>query len=140
MIDCRQTHGLLLGRRLLLRSGLLLGRRLLLGRGLLLGCRLLLRCDLFGLGGGLLVIGAELVGALDLGKNAIGHGLLQGVQEHGVEPLLVGGEVGLHVLFDGDGRGTVAVLEGLDGLDDISFVRHGDDGWSVGGVKSANDE
>ena len=44
------------------------------------------------------------------------------------------------MLFDGDGRGTVAVLEGLDGLDDISFVRHGDDGWSVGGIKSANDE
>ena len=43
------------------------------------------------------------------------------------------------MLFDGDGRGTVAVLEGLDGLDDISFVRHGD-GWSVGGVKSVNDE
>ena len=124
------THGLLLGCRLLLRSGLLLGRRLLLGCRLLLGSRLLLWCDLLGLGGGLFEISAELVGALDLGKVAIRHGLLQGVQEHGVEPLLVGGEAGLHVLLDGDGGRAVAVLEGSDGLDDLCFVRHGDD-WVV---------
>ena len=124
--DNTDTHGLLLWCRLLLRSGLLLGGCLLLGS------RLLLRCDLLGLGGSLFEISAELVGALDLGEDSIGDGLLQGVQEHGVEPLLVGREVGLHVLLDGDGGGTVAVLEGRDGLDDFCFVRHGDD-W-IGGV------
>ena len=109
------THSLLLGSSLLLRS------RLLLGRGLLLG-------SLLGLGssGGLLLeVGTELVRGLDLGEVAIGNHLLEGVQVGTVHPLLIRGEVRLHVLLDGDGGGAGAVLELSDGSDDSSFVRHG---------------
>ena len=73
-----------------------------LGRGLLLlGSRLLLRRGLFlRLGsrdGLLLVVGAELVRALDLHEIAVGHGLLQGAQEGGIEPLLIRGHCCLRV-------------------------------------------
>ena len=119
-VDKLLTHRLLLGGRLLLSGLLLLRRCLLLRRGLLLG--------LLGLGGGsglLLVLGADLVRGLGLRQIAVGHGLLQGRQEGAVQPLLVLGEVGLHVLLDGDGGGAGAVLELRDGGDDSGFVRHG---------------
>ena len=107
------THGLLLGGRLLL-GGLLLGRGLLLG---LLG--------LGGSGGLLLVFRAELVGGLDLGEIPVGDGLLEGVEEHAIQPLLVFGEVGLHVLLDGNRGRAGAVLQLRDGRDDAGLVRHG---------------
>ena len=109
------THGLLLGRRLLLGG-------LLLGRGLLLG--------LLWLGGGgglLLVFRAELVGALDLDEIPVSDGLLEGIEEHAVQPLLVLGQVGLHVLLDGDGRRAGAVLQLRDGREYPGLVRHGSD-------------
>ena len=109
------SHSLLLGRSLLLGSRLLLGRGLLLRSGLLLG-----------LGG--LRLGAELIRSLVLGELAVGHGLLQGLEVHGVHPLLVLGKIGLHVLLDGDGGGSRAVLELRDGGDDSCFVRHVGDG------------
>ena len=102
------THSLFLRRSLLLRSCLFLR------------CGLLLR-GLLGLGSGsglLLVVGGELIGRLDLGEVAVGHGLLQGTQERGIHPLLIGREIGLHVLLDGDGGGAGAVLEFRDGGDD----------------------
>jgi len=114
-------RGLLLGSRFLLRRSLLLGSRLLLRRGLL-------RRRLLGLGGGsglLLVVGTDLVGGLDLDEVSLGNHLLQGAQEGSVEPLLVGREIGLHVLLDGDRGGAGAVLELRDGGDDSCFVRHG---------------
>jgi len=81
-------------------------------------------------GGGLLpVLGAELVRSLGLEEVAVDHGLLQGVQEDAVHPLLVSGEVGLHVLLDGNGGGAGAVLELRDGCEDSCFVRHGVDGF-----------
>ena len=100
----------------------------LLGRSLLLWCSLLLRRSLLGLGCllGLILVGsAELVRSLGLDKFTIGHGLLQGFQIHAIHPLLIGWEVGLHVLLDGDGGGAGAVLELGDGFDDSCFVRHG---------------
>ena len=112
-VGTQATHGFLL------RGGLLLGRGLLLRSLRLLGLQS---------GGGLLfVVGAELVGGLGLREIAIGHGLLQRVQEHAVQPFLVLREVGLHVLLDGDGGGAGTVLELRDGGDDSCFVRHGDD-------------
>ena len=105
--ECVQTHCLLLGRRLLLR------RRLFLRCGLLLG-RLFL--------GGLLGLGTEFVGALDLDKNAVGNHLFQGGQEHGVHPLLVRGHARLHCLLDGNGGGAASLLEPRDGFDDSCFV------------------
>ena len=112
------TYSLLLGcTLLLLRSRLLFWHGLFLRSGLLR--------SLLGLERGsglLLVLGAELVGGLDLGEIAVGNGLLQGVQEHTVHPLFVGGEVGLHVLLDGDGGGSGAVLELRDGGEDSCFV------------------
>jgi len=89
---------LLLGCGLLFRSGLLLRRGLILRSS-----SLLLGSSLLGLGGLLLVVGADFVGVLYLHKNAIGNHLLQGTQEHGIQPLLIGGESGLHGLLDGNG-------------------------------------
>jgi hypothetical protein len=47
----------------------------------------------------LLVVGTDFVGVFDLHNNAIGNHLLQDTQEHGIPPLLIGGESGLHVLL-----------------------------------------
>ena len=94
------THSFFLGRSLPLRS-------FLLGRGLFLRSRLLG----FGCGSGLfLVVGAELVRALDLREIAVRHGLLQRAQEHAIQPLLIGRKIALHVLLDGNGGGAGAVL------------------------------
>ena len=88
------THGLFLGCGLLLLRSLFLGCCLLLGISLL---RLESRSSL------LFVLGTELVRRLDLRKITVGHGLLQRGQEVAIEPLLIGGEIGLHVFLDGDG-------------------------------------
>ena len=50
----------------------------------------------------LLEVGRELVGALGLCEVPVGHGLLRGVQERAVQPLLAGGHVGLR---GGTGKG-----------------------------------
>ena len=95
-----------------------LGAAFFLGSGLFLGSLL----GLQGSGGLLLVLGAELVGGLHLGEVTISYGLLQGVEEDAVHPLLVSGQVGLHVLLDGDGGAAGAVLELRDGGEDSCFV------------------
>ena len=59
-------------------------------------------------------------------KISVGHHHFQSAQVGGVLPLLVLGKVRLHVLLDGDGGGSSAVLELRDGGDDSCFVRHGD--------------
>jgi hypothetical protein len=136
---------LLFGCRLLLRSSSLLGGGLLLrgSSGLLLwgslflgGCGLL-RSSSFFLWGGLLLRGSlwlgsdlllvlrgELEGALDLDEFTASNTRLEGLEEGGVEPLLVLGELGLHQLLDGNGGGTITVLELQDGGDDVFFVSH----------------
>ena len=114
IILCRYTHSLLLG------CGLLLGSSLLLRSGLLLGCSLLLS--------GSLGSCTKLVGGLYLDEFTRGNTVLQGLQEDTVEPLLVA-HVGLHMLLDGNGGGTGAVLELRDGFDDSCFVRHGCDSY-----------
>jgi len=107
---------------------LLLGCSLLLGSGLLLGCCLLGCCLLAYL---LLVFGTELVRALDLDKVTVSYGILQGCQESFVQPFLILGKVGLHVLLDSNGGGSGTVLEGGDGFEDSCFVRHDDSGWML---------
>jgi len=121
---------LLLGGGLLLGCGLLLLRRSLLLGGLLLlgGSLLLLRSSLLlGLGGGrqlLLVLGRELVRALDLDKITGSDHVLENLQEGAVGPGLAG--VGrLDVVLDGREGGTVTVLELRDGRDDTCFIH----GW-----------
>ena len=57
-----------------------------------------------------------------LSELAVGHGPLQRVEEHAVQPFLVFGEVGLHMLLDGDAGGAGAVIESLNGGDDARFV------------------
>ena len=94
---------------------------------------LLLRCGLLGSGlflglGLLLEGGTQFVRGLDLYKVAGLNSVLEGLQESGVHPLLISGQVGLHVLFYGNGGGAGAVLELGDGFDDSCFVRHDDCG------------
>ena len=82
---------------------------------LLLRCGLLLR-GLLGLGSGsglLLLFGGELIGRLELGEVAVGNHLLQDTQERGIQPLLIGREIGLHVLLDGDGGEPVRSLSSV---------------------------
>ena len=80
---------------------------------LLLGCLLRL--------GSSLGSGAKLVRSLDLDKGSIGNTVLQRLQEDCICPLLIT-HLSLHVLLDGDGGGTGAVLELRDGFDDSCFV------------------
>ena len=94
---------------------------------------LLLWCSLLGgglfLGLGLLLEGGtQFVRSLDLHKVSGLNSVLERLEESGVHPLLIGGQVGLHVLFDGDGGRAGAVLELRDGFDDSCFVRHDDCG------------
>ena len=108
-----KTYSLLLGCSLLLRSGLLLSC-------CLLGCCLLAYL--------LLVFGTKLVRALDLDEVTVSYGILQGCQESFVQPFLILGKVGLHVLLDSNGGGSSTVLEGGNGFEDSCFVRHDDSG------------
>ena len=98
---------------LLLRCGLLLRSSLLLRRGLLLRCLLRLGSSLGGR--------TKLVRSLDLDKGSIGNTVLQRLQKDCICPLLIA-HLGLHVLLDGDGGGSSAVLELRDGFDDSCFV------------------
>jgi hypothetical protein len=128
----------LLGGGSLLRSGLLghsLGGGLLASGSLLLGGRLLdsglLLGGSLGLGSGgslfgdsLFELGRELVRVLDLDKVSSGNTVLQGVEESGIEPLLVLGQMFLHVLLHSNHGGTSSVLELRDGSDNTFLVRH----------------
>ena len=115
----------LLGRSLLLGCGLLLGGSLLLGCSLLLwrgGLLLRSRFRFVGLGESLLILRRKLVGVLDLYEISVGYGLLERAEEGCILPLLVGGELILHVLLDSNHGGSSAVLEVLNGRDDSDFV------------------